>query len=79
MKKSNSIFLVIEFIGDVLKDKNYDEKCRKNREAFETFVGFTNADNAGCIPQDGSTTFWIKKVAIEVNKTFKMACATNIR
>lgn len=78
MKKSYSIFLVIDFIGDVLKDKDYDEKCRKNREAFEAFVGFTGADNAGCIPQVGSTKFWIKKAEVEVSKTFKMTCATNI-
>ena len=72
MKKSNSIFLVIVFIGDVLKEKDYDEKCRKNTESFEAFVEFTNADNAGCIPLVEPTKCWIKKVEVEVSKEFKI-------
>lgn len=73
----NSIFLVIVFTGDVLREKDYDEKCRKNEEAFESFREFINADKTGQVLRLGD--FWIKKVDIEVSKTFKMACATNIR
>ena len=73
----NSIFLVIVFTGDVLKELDYNEKCRKNDEAFDSFCEFINADKTGRVSRLGY--FWIKKVEVEVSKNFKVACATNIR
>lgn len=75
----NIIFLVIVFTGDVLKEKNYEERCRKNNETFKSFLEYINADESGQILKDKPINCWVKKVEVEVDKNYKMASVTNIR
>lgn len=76
---TDSIFLVLVFTGDVLKERDYDDKCRKNDEAFNTFLDCIKEENEirgqinRKLKDKGNTiNCWIKKVEVVVTKTFKI-------
>lgn len=71
-KFKNIIFLVIVFTGDVLKEKDYEDRCRNNNETFKSFLEYINADEAGQILKGQPINCWIKKVEVEVCKSFKI-------
>lgn len=66
-------FIVIEFVGDVKQEKNYDDKVKENQKAFEDFIkfiGLTEKKDEECFIDvyEDSLRVWIKKLKIKVQK-----------
>lgn len=68
---TNAVFLVIEFTGNVYKEKNYDAKVDKNRKDFDDYMEFLGlgqeADKGRNINVDGINV-WFNKLSINIGK-----------
>lgn len=71
----NSAFLIIEFDGEVLKEKNYDEKVENNQKAYNEFLVFlnlTDKDNKNRYIEveikEEKIRMWINKIRITIKK-----------
>lgn len=69
--KKNACFLIIEFVGDVDKEKDYNIKVENNGKAYEDFLKFLDLSNKSdeerFICKD-DLKIWIKKIRITINK-----------
>ena len=71
----NSAFLIIEFDGEVQKEKSYLENVKNNQKAYDEFLRFlnlTDKDNKNryidVIIKDRKIRIWINKIRITIKK-----------
>ena len=68
---TNAVFLVIEFTGNVCKEKNYDAKVDKNRKDFDNymeFLGLGQEDDKGRNINIDGINVWFKRLSINIGK-----------
>lgn len=69
-KKTKAAFLIIEFVGDVKKETNYESKIQTNQKAYDDFLLFLNLkdrdDKDRFIDIEGNIRLWIKKLKISI-------------
>lgn len=66
-----AVFLVIEFTGNVCKEKDYDNNVDKNRNDYNnymTFLGLEQKDDMERFIDIEGVTVWFKKLSINIGK-----------
>lgn len=66
-----AVFLVIEFTGNVCKEKDYDNNVDKNRNDYNnymTFLGLEQKDDKERFIDIEGVTVWFKKLSINIGK-----------
>ncbi len=80
--KSQAAFLIIEFVGDVKKDTNYEEKLNTNQKAYDEFLTYLNLKDKDdknryidfddealkLINKKGRLRLWINKIRINIDR-----------
>ena len=72
-KKDKAVFLIIEFSGDVKKEKSYANNVRRNHESYDYFLRFLGLNDKNdidryIITSGGKLRVWIHKLSIEVHR-----------
>jgi hypothetical protein len=69
-EKGKACLLVIEFGGDVRKEKDFDDKVSDNAEAFERYLEFLGVSDKSDFDMNikigEDLTLWIKKIHIDI-------------
>ncbi|MBO4664010.1 MAG: hypothetical protein J5663_06315 [Bacteroidaceae bacterium] len=72
---SNAVFLIIEFDGDVKKEKNYSKNVENNQNAYNDFLEFLKLKDKDDINRyidvdvdKGKIRMWINKIRITIRK-----------
>lgn len=70
---SKASFLIIEFAGDVKKEKKYDDRIKANEEAYENFLNFLGLSNKpdkdryiDVVLKGNQIRIWMAKIKINI-------------
>jgi len=68
--KKKAVILFVTFVGDVSKEKDYDNNVRTNNEAFKSFCQTLGLDEKGgklsSVPGAEGIECWIRKIDVNV-------------